>query len=235
HQPVRTRPAHDQDPGRVVRGRQGRARPAQRQQAASTRLTALVPPDRIEPVPIPWHGVPQRVPEMPRTMKITRAESFMLKVPMQRAIGDGMQSVSVLEFVGVQVSTDENITGTGYTITVGAGGSVIKEALDSLFLGELPGKDPFNVKEIWKQLYYGKSHWIGRAGATTMAQSAIDIALWDIIARRSQRPLWQVLGGCRSADVPIYNTAAGWLNRTEKELQEEMQALLKQGYTALKM
>lgn len=168
-------------------------------------------------------------------MKITRAESFMLKVPMQRAIADGMQTVSILEFVGVQVFTDEHITGTGYTITVGAGGSVIKEALDSLFIGDLPGKDPFNVKEIWQQLYYGKSHWIGRAGATTMAQSAIDIALWDIIARRSQRPLWQVLGGCRSADVPIYNTAAGWLNRTEKELQDEMHALLKQGYTALKM
>lgn len=168
-------------------------------------------------------------------MKITRAESFLLKVPVRRALGDGMQTVSELEFAGVTVATDEGITGTGYTITVGAGGSVIKEALDSLFLGDLPGKDPFNVKEIWYQLYYGKSHWIGRAGATTMAQSAIDIALWDIVAKSAERPLWQVLGGCRSADIPIYNTNAGWLNRTPEELKKEMLALLDEGYTALKM
>src|SRR5262245_56386977 len=168
-------------------------------------------------------------------MKITGAESFMLHVPMRRVIADGMQAVSNLEFVGVIVSTDEGITGTGYTITVGAGGSVIKEVLDSLFVSELKGKDPFNVKEIWHQLYYGKSHWIGRAGATTMAQSAVDIALWDIVAKSSRRPLWQVLGGCRSTDIPIYSTSAGWLNRTNDELKDEMLELLGQGYTAVKM
>jgi L-alanine-DL-glutamate epimerase-like enolase superfamily enzyme len=168
-------------------------------------------------------------------MKITGAESFMLHVPIGREIADGMQATKVLEFVGLNVSTDEGITGTGYTITVGAGGSVIKEVLDSLFVDQLTGKDPFNVKEIWYQLYYGTAHWIGRAGATTMAQSAVDVALWDIIAKSSRRPLWQVLGGCRSMDIPIYNTNAGWLNRTQDELKNEMLALQADGYTALKM
>src|SRR6185436_1590915 len=168
-------------------------------------------------------------------MKITRAESFMLQVPIRREIADGMQATSVLEFVGINVFTNDGISGTGYTITVGAGGSVIKEVLDSLFVDQLKGKDPFNVKEVWYQLYYGKSHWIGRAGATTMAQSAVDIALWDIIAKSAERPLWQVLGGCRSMDIPTYNTNAGWLNRTEDELKDEMLALLDEGYTALKM
>jgi len=168
-------------------------------------------------------------------MKITRAESFMLEVPIRHEIADSIQATRVLEFVGTIIATNEGITGTGYTITVGAGGSVIKEALDKLFIGPLKGKDPFNVKEIWQQLYYGKSHWIGRAGATTMAQSAVDIALWDIIAKSVGRPLWQVLGGCRSSDMPIYNTDAGWLNRSEDELKAEMLGLLDEGYTALKM
>jgi L-alanine-DL-glutamate epimerase-like enolase superfamily enzyme len=168
-------------------------------------------------------------------MKVARAESFMLQVPIRREIADSMQATSVLEFVGVNVSTNEGITGTGYTITVGAGGSVIKEALDKLFVDQLKGKDPYNVKEVWHQLYYGKSHWIGRAGATTMAQSAVDVALWDIIAKSAERPLWQVLGGCRTMDIPIYNTNAGWLNRTEDELKGEMLELLDEGYTALKM
>ena len=71
-------------------------------------------------------------------------------------------------------------------MTVGHGGNVIRTALDSLFIDELPGEDPHNVREIWQQLYFGKSHWIGRAGATTMAQAAIDIALWDIKCQGSR-------------------------------------------------
>lgn len=168
-------------------------------------------------------------------MKITGAESFILDIPIGHEIADSMQSVTHLEFVGVRISTDEGITGTGYTVTVGYGGSVIREVLDSLFIGELPGRDPSNVREIWQQLYFGKAHWIGRAGATTMAQAAVDIALWDIIAKSAGKPLWQALGGARPADIPIYNTHAGWLNYSVPQLQDECSRLLDQGYTALKM
>lgn len=168
-------------------------------------------------------------------MKITGAESFLLKLPTGGAIADSMQVVANLEIVGVTVATDAGISGTGYTITVGHGGSVIQEVLDSLYVGELPGRDPHDVREIWQRLYYGKAHWIGRAGATTMAQAAIDIALWDIVAKAAGRPLWQVLGGGRAADVPVYNTHAGWLNFSIEQLRDEARRLLDQGYTALKM
>lgn len=168
-------------------------------------------------------------------MKITRAESLLLAVPIGHVIADSMQSVTHLEFAGLRIFTDDGITGTGYTVTVGCGGSVIREVIDSLYAADLIGKDPFNVREIWQQLYFGKSHWIGRAGATTMAQSAVDIALWDIIAKAAGKPLWQVLGGARSADIPIYNTHAGWLNYSVDQLVSEAQQLVDQGYTALKM
>lgn len=168
-------------------------------------------------------------------MKITGVESFLLNVPMRHEVADSMQTVTHLEFVGLIIETDEGISGTGYTVTVGYGGSVIQNAIDSLYIPELTGKDPFNVKEIWHQLYFGRAHWIGRAGATTMAQSAVDIALWDIIAKAAEKPLWQVLGGARSADIPIYNTHAGWLNFTIDQLRDEGVKLLDEGYSALKM
>lgn len=168
-------------------------------------------------------------------MKITSAQSFVLKVPIGSTIADSMQSVTHLEFAGLVIATDAGISGTGYTVTVGHGGSVIQEALDALFIEDLKGKDPRNVREIWQQLYFGKSHWIGRAGATTMAQSAIDIALWDINAKAAELPLWQLLGGARQADIPIYNTHAGWLNYSIEQLKDEALRLLEQGYGALKM
>ncbi len=168
-------------------------------------------------------------------MKITGAESFLLNVPIGKNIADSMQSVTHLEFVGLTIDTDEGIKGTGYTVTVGYGGSVIQNAIDTLYIDDLAGKDPFNVREIWQQLYYGKAHWIGRAGATTMAQSAVDIALWDIVAKASGKPLWQVLGGGRSTDIPIYNTHGGWLNYSTEQLVEEALDFIQQGYKAMKM
>ena len=52
-------------------------------------------------------------------MKITAAESFVLKVPVGNAIADSMQFVTHLEFAGLTIATDAGISGTGYTMTVG--------------------------------------------------------------------------------------------------------------------
>lgn len=168
-------------------------------------------------------------------MKITATETFILRIPTVGEMADSMQSVQVLEIVGLTISTDAGITGTGYTITVGYGGSVIREVLDSLYVDELIGRDPHDVREIWQQLYFGKAHWIGRAGATTMAQAAVDIALWDIVAKAAELPLWKLLGAARPGAVPVYNTHAGWLNFSIPQLKNEASKLLDLGYTALKM
>ena len=48
------------------------------------------------------------------------------------------------------------------------------------------------------------------AGAEIRGNSAIDIALWDLKAKRNGEPVWQALGGrCREA-IRTYNTCAGY-------------------------
>jgi L-alanine-DL-glutamate epimerase-like enolase superfamily enzyme len=168
-------------------------------------------------------------------VKIVGADSFLLKIPVDNEIADSMRSVQHLEIVGLTVQTDAGITGTGYTITVGHGASVIKEILDSLYVPDLIGRDPHLVREIWQSMYFGRGHWIGRVGATSMAQSAVDIALWDIIAKAAELPLWRLLGAATAAPMPVYNTHAGWLNFSIEQLREQAKQLLDQGYTALKM
>src|SRR5687768_11129064 len=145
-------------------------------------------------------------------MKITAAESFVLKVPVGNAIADSMQFVTHLEFAGLTIATDAGISGTGYTMTVGHGGRVVQVALDSLFIDDPLGKDPRNVRQIWQQLYFGKSHWITRAGPTTLAQAATDIALWEVNPKAAELPQSQMLGAASEADMPFYNSHAGWLN-----------------------
>jgi L-alanine-DL-glutamate epimerase-like enolase superfamily enzyme len=81
---------------------------------------------------------------------------------------------------------------------------------------------------MWWALHYG-----GRGGAQVLAISAVDIALWDLRARRQAAPLWRILGGF-DPRVPCY---AGGI-----DLDFPLDALLRQtddnlarGFRAIKM
>ena len=91
------------------------------------------------------------------------------------------------------------------------------------------------VKEIWDELRFGKMHWIGRAGITHMALAAVDIALWDIMSKAANKPLWQYLGGHKSKQIKAYNTNGGWLNWSQERLLKDISSYVEEGFTGVKM
>ncbi|MBM3677051.1 MAG: hypothetical protein FJW96_04105 [Actinobacteria bacterium] len=74
---------------------------------------------------------------------------------------------------------------------------------------------------------------IGRRGVVLHAISAIDIALWDLHARRLGVPLYDLLGGRMRRSLPAY---ASWLYATEDldALAREAAGWVAQGFTAVK-
>jgi galactonate dehydratase len=66
------------------------------------------------------------------------------------------------------------------------------------------------------------------------AWSAIEIALWDIVAKNANQPLYRILGGASRERVKVY--ANGWSSGTDSIEQNVERALQvkQQGYTALK-
>lgn len=170
-------------------------------------------------------------------MKITDVESFVLKVPLARAISDGTPYLDTVEYWGIPgviVKTDEGITGTGFTGTQG-GEDLIQHTLRDYYAPMVIGRDPTEIKRLWDEVHWSKLNWIGRAGIASMAHAALDIALWDIAAKAAGLPLSRLLGLHKPDGVPVYNTNAGWLNWTTDELIRDMGALLEDGWTALKM
>ena len=91
---------------------------------------------------------------------------------------------------------------------------------------------PTLIEAIWNRLWW-ETHYGGRGGPTVLALSAVDMALWDLKARRLSQPLWKLLGGF-SDRVPCY---AGGI-----DLELPLPALLAQtdrnlarGFRAIKM
>jgi galactonate dehydratase len=71
---------------------------------------------------------------------------------------------------------------------------------------DLIGRDPRDIEAIWHD-GYRDAYW--RGGPVLMsAISAIDIALWDVLGKSLNVPVWRLLGGKMRDKVPCY--ANGW-------------------------
>lgn len=106
--------------------------------------------------------------------------------------------------VFVEVCTDEGIAGLGETFWgASAVESYVHETVAPLLLGE----DPTDL-ERHASRFKGRLGNTG-SGVETRGNSAVNIALWDIVGKVHGQPLYRLLGGKARESVRIYNTCAG--------------------------
>jgi L-alanine-DL-glutamate epimerase-like enolase superfamily enzyme len=160
-----------------------------------------------------------------------RADHYCVPLPV--ALSDSTHgTIRSFELVTVRVRDEEGAEGTGYTYTVSAGGAAVHALVARDLATVLVGRDAERIEGLWQTMWWAL-HYGGRGGAQSLAMSAVDIALWDLRARRQRAPLWQVLGGF-DPRVPCY---AGGI-----DLDFPLDALLRQtdenlarGFHAIKM
>jgi len=108
----------------------------------------------------------------------------------------------------VMVETDRGITGFGYG---GPGMAfVVERHLPKLLVGE----DPFQVERSWDIMWRGTLYY-GRKGIAVHAISAVDNALWDIVGKALNTPVYRLLDGAGRERVPCYCTG----NNIEQAVQ----------------
>jgi L-alanine-DL-glutamate epimerase-like enolase superfamily enzyme len=168
-------------------------------------------------------------------LKITKVDAFILRVPLGRKVADSFNATEHVGMPGVRIHTDTGLVGTGFTTTLGSGDDLIRGAIATYYTPVLMGRDPFYVKQLWHELYWSSLHWIGRQGITTMAMAAVDVALWDLMAKAMEEPLWRVLGGAKEKKIKTYNTDGGWLNKSVDEMVDHLKRLIDQGWSGVKM
>ena len=116
-----------------------------------------------------------------------------LPPPVPRS--DAIQSFVTQETIFVRISCDDGrpgatpSQGTGYTYTIGSGGSSVLALLRDHLAPRLIGRDPALIEQIWRDLMFS-THATTVGAITSLALAAIDTALWDWRCLRDQQPLW---------------------------------------------
>jgi L-alanine-DL-glutamate epimerase-like enolase superfamily enzyme len=164
-------------------------------------------------------------------MKITRVEPIHLRLPDVNERCDGSQETLV-----VRVQTDAGIIGVGEVDSSSLVAKAIIEApLSHKICRGLAecviGQDPFEIDRLIHRMLEG-SIFFGRQGAVIQAMSGIEIALWDIVGKATQRPVYQLLGGGFRKKFRAY--ASILFGDTPAETERIGRDLVEQGYRAVK-
>lgn len=171
-------------------------------------------------------------------MQITSCRSQLLKLPLARPIvsgtkgGPGAKLDSVFLIV-VTLDTDTDHGGLGYAWCLQGGGRAMKVLVDDDLAPALIGEDPLDHERLWLKLYW-RLQSIGRRGLVIQAQSAIDLALWDLKGKAAGLPLWKLLGGARPS-APVYWSDGGWLWMSVDEILRDAHERLAQGMHGIKL
>lgn len=165
--------------------------------------------------------------------KIDQVEIAQIDIAPKVVRTDAIQSFVTQETVMVTVRCDDGSTGTGYTYTIGTGGSSIVALLQDHLAPRLIGRDPQHYEAIWRDLFF-HTHATAVGAITSLALAAVDTALWDRNARVAKLPLWQLAGGAQSR-VPVYTTEGGWLHIPQSQLVEQTLAAQAAGFLGAKV
>ncbi len=146
---------------------------------------------------------------------------------------DAIQSFVSQQTPIVTITDADGATGTGYTYTIGTGGTAVLAHLRDDLAPRLKGMDAANIEAVWRALKF-HTHATTPGAITALALAAIDTALWDLKARRAGLPLWQLAGGARER-IPLYTTEGGWLHIEPAALVDDAVAARAQGFRGCKV
>jgi len=129
----------------------------------------------------------------------------------------------------VEVETDDGIVGIG---NCALAPRIAKEIIDTYLSPLLIGEEPFDYEYLWQKMYRSTMAW-GRKGIGMAAISALDIALWDIMGKAVNKPVFKLLGGRTKEKLWCYASKL-YANDDLDQVLEEARMYLAQGFTAMK-
>jgi len=143
--------------------------------------------------------------------------------------GDNMGSFRFHEWLTCEIETDDGLVGIG---NAALAPQVIKKTIDHYLTPLILNEDPFDYAYLWEKMYRRTLAW-GRKGVGMTAISAVDIAIWDLLGKLTNKPVFKLLGGRTKEKIPVY--ASKLYSQPIEDLKKEAQSYVDQGFKMFKM
>ena len=165
-------------------------------------------------------------------MMITDVKAIPLQIAQQMKYPystTGIQPASS-GHVLVKVFTDEGIVGYGeaWRLTPAAVSTFVEEGLKPCLLGE----NPMHIERLWERMYRTTFRY-GRKGLVLHCISGVEIALWDILGKYRNLPVYEMLGGACHDKIRAYASLPPYENPADAA--SDAARCVEQGYGAVKL
>lgn len=131
-------------------------------------------------------------------------------------------------WVFVRIETNDGLVGWGEASLEGHA-EIICTTIEQL-AGYLIGKSPFDIEDHWQVLTKGQFYRGGPVLGSAIA--GVDQALWDILGKSLDVPVYQLLGGAVRQKIRAY----GWVGGDDpSEVADHVAEQVEAGMTAIKM
>jgi len=171
-------------------------------------------------------------------VKITSIKSHVLRYELENELGYSQQYYKHRTAHLVEIETDENITGWGECFGPGNIALANKFIVEKVIQPLIKGENPTNKEYIWHKVYNSLRD-SGQKGMPIQALSGIDIALWDILSKKANLPLYQLLGGKCNNQIPVYGYGMMLQEKPVEQLielfQKEAKEIKEKNFKAMKM
>lgn len=161
-----------------------------------------------------------------------------ITLPLAEAISDAkvftgrQKPMTEVAILVAEIRTNQGHEGLGFSYSKRAGGPA-QYAHAKEVAGSLLGEDPSDIPRLYDKLLWAGAS-VGRSGVAVQAIAALDIALWDLKAKRADLPLAKLLGPYRDS-VQVYNTSGGFLHTPLEEMLDNATSTLESGIRGIKI
>ncbi len=131
----------------------------------------------------------------------TNCSAELLRFPLAGPTGGS--GITTVDVIVVDLEDSDGVTGTGFSYVLGGGGTTVLAACRDLLERFVTSQGCIPPPALWRRLA-GSLNRLGR-GTGYLAIAAIDVAAWDLHARRLGEPLGTALGGEARA-LPVYGS-----------------------------
>lgn len=174
-------------------------------------------------------------------MKITEVKTYPVAFPLDEPAQDATGVWDSWNTVIVKITVEDGTVGYGEIGPIHGGGiPIFKAMVDHKLAGMVLGENAFDRERLYeKMLGRGTSSYaLGQKGAIVSAVAGIDIALWDLVGKLLDTPVYKLLGGRSHEKIPAY--ASGFFGKngrplTATECADEAKSYADQGFKGVKM